>query len=203
MSDEQLEKMMSDPEHAWWSEPMTLIFGKATVPAQPREAIFPDVEPRQKQPAAPAQNAAPSTTIMDSRQAVSLALGDPWHFYEGFRRAHKLTDLPSAPVPEMAVKTGSVVGVPVIITRKPGTPREITVKATLPGGWKVISGEGKFLLPDEEITHLRVDVQAPEIPANELKDRKEDSIVVSGLAGDQSIGEFTLRVLLRSSALPQ
>jgi len=89
------------------------------------------------------------------------------------------------------------------ITRKPGTPREITVKATLPGGWKVISGEGKFLLPDEEITHLRLDVQAPEIPANELKDRKADSIAVSGLAGDKSIGEFTLRVLLRSSALPQ
>ena len=203
MSDEQLEKMMSDPEHAWWSEPMTLIFGKATVPTQPWEAIFPDVEPRQKQPAAPAQNAAPSTTIMDSRQAVSLALGDPWHFYEGFRHAHKLTDLPSAPVPEMAVKAGSVVGVPVIIARKPGTSREITVKATLPGGWKVISGEGKFFLPDEEITQLRLDVQAPEIPANELKDRKADSIVVSGLAGDQSIGEFTLRVLLRSSALPQ
>src|SRR6266481_9144411 len=79
MSDEQLEKMMSDPEHAWWSEPMTLIFGKATAPVQPWEAIFPDVEPRQKQPAAPAQNAVPSATIMDSRHAVSLALGDPWH----------------------------------------------------------------------------------------------------------------------------
>jgi hypothetical protein len=50
---------------------------------------------------------------------------------------------------------------------------------------------------------MRLDVQAPEIPANELKDRKADSIVVSGLAGEQSIGECTVRVLLRSSALPQ
>jgi hypothetical protein len=132
-----------------------------------------------------------------------LALGDPWHFYEGFRHAHKLANLPNVAVPEIAVKAGSIVGVPVIITRKAGTTREIMVKVTLPSGWKVISGGGKFLLPDEEITHLRIDLQAPETPANELKDRKADALVVSGLVGEKSFGEFTLRVLLRASALPQ
>ena len=30
LSDAQLEKMMDDPNAAWWSEPMTLIFGKAS-----------------------------------------------------------------------------------------------------------------------------------------------------------------------------
>ncbi len=181
MSDEQLEKMMSDPEHAWWSEPMTLIFGKATAPVHPWEAIFPDIEARRKEP----------------------PRRDPWHFYEEFRHAHKLTNLPNVVVPEIAVKVGSSVGVPVIITRKAGTTREITVKVTLPSGWKVISGDGKFLLPDEEIIHLRIDLQSPEIPANELKDRKADSLVVGGLIGEKSFGEFTLRVLLRASALPQ
>ncbi len=184
MSDEQLEKMMSDPEHAWWSEPMTLIFGKATAPVHPWEAIFPDIEARQKEPPRTAEASSAPANVHDSRQSPSLALGDPWHFYEGFRHAHKLTNLP-------------------IITRKAGTTREITVKVTLPSGWKVISGDGKFLLPDEEIIHLRIDLQAPEIPANELKDRKADSIVVSGLVGEKSFGEFTLRVLLRASALPQ
>jgi len=203
LSEEQLEKMMTDPEHAWWSEPMTLIFGKATVPAQPWEAIFPEIETRQKEPPPLPEAPRAPASVLDSRQAVSLALGDPWHFYEGFRHAHKLTNLPSAPGPEIAVKASSIVGVPVIITRKPGAPREIMVKATVPSGWKVISGEGKFLLADEEITHLRVDLQSPEIPANELKERKADSIVVNGLVGEQTIGEFTLRVLLRSSALPQ
>ena len=51
LSEEQLNKMMSDPQHMWWSEPMTLIFGKATVPAKPWEPIFPDAEPPQKEPA--------------------------------------------------------------------------------------------------------------------------------------------------------
>lgn len=203
LSDEQLEKLMSDPEHAWWPEPMTLIFGKATAPVQPWEAIFPEIETRQNEAPRPAEAAGVPARVVDSGQPVNLALGDPWHFYEEFRRAHKLTNLPSAPVPEIAVKQGSIVGIPVIVTRKPGASREITVKASAPNGWKVISGEGKFLLPDEEIIHLRIELQSPEIPANEWKERKADSIVVSALAGEKRFGELTLRVQLRPSALPQ
>src|SRR6266478_4279950 len=45
LNEQQLNAMMSDPEHAWWSEPMTLIFGKATVPTDPKDPIFPDMEP--------------------------------------------------------------------------------------------------------------------------------------------------------------
>src|SRR5271165_695665 len=33
LNDAQLEKLMSDPTTAWWSEPMTLIFGKSEVQA--------------------------------------------------------------------------------------------------------------------------------------------------------------------------
>jgi LmbE family N-acetylglucosaminyl deacetylase len=203
LSEEQLDQMMSDPSHAWWSEPMTLIFGKATVPGQPWDPIFPEIETKQKEPARSAEAAGAPSTVVDSRQPLRLALGDPWHFYEEFRHAHKLINLPTATIPEIAVKQGSIVSVPMIITRKPGAPREITVKATAPSGWKVVSGDGKFLLPDDEIIHLRVDLQSPEIPANELKERKADPVVVSGIAGDKSIGDITLRVLLRSSALPQ
>src|SRR5258708_24155476 len=90
--------------------------------------------------------------------------GDPWNFYEKFRQAHKLTNLPTARNPEIAVKTGSVVAVPLIVTRKPGATREITVNVTAPNGWKILSGAGKFLLPDEEITYLRVELQSTEIP---------------------------------------
>jgi LmbE family N-acetylglucosaminyl deacetylase len=205
LSDEQLEKMMSDPTHAWWSEPMTLIFGKATIPTQPWDAIFPDVEPQQKAPAPSVVNYSGPAVVYDVSHGppLTLALGDPWNFYEHFRRAHKLTDLPRAHSPEIAVKAGSVVGIPLVITRKPGADREITVKVTAPSGWKVISGEGKFLLPEEEITYLRVEVQSPELPEQELKGRQPDSIAVSGIAGDKTIGQAELRVLLRSSALPQ
>ena len=203
LSEEQLNKMMSDPEHMWWSEPMTLIFGKATVPAQPWEAIFPDVEPRQKEPPLPVEQHSVAPSSADKGQPLILELGDPWHFYEKFRYAHKLPNLPVAPVPEIAVKSGTIVSVPVVITRKPGGPREVTIKVNAPSGWNVISGADKCLLPDDEITHLRVEVQSPTIPEKDLKGRQADSIVVSGSDGGMSVGEAKLKVLLRASALPQ
>src|SRR5256885_2149092 len=95
LSEEQLEKMISDPNTAWWQEPMTLIFGRAAVPAQPREAIFPESEARQKESAAPeeSRNAEASS---EAREPLQLSIGDPWGFYEKFRHAHKLTKLPAA-----------------------------------------------------------------------------------------------------------
>jgi LmbE family N-acetylglucosaminyl deacetylase len=203
LSDAQLEKLMSDPEHAWWSEPMTLIFGKATVPTQPWEPIFPEIEPRQKEPNTAAGGDRGPGLVTDSEQPLSMRLGDPWNFYEKFRRAHKLTNLPQAQSPEIAVKAGTIVAVPLVITRRPGAAREMAINATAPGGWKVVSGAGKFLLPDEELIHLRVEVQSPEIPEKELKGRQADSIVVNGMTGGKSVGQVELKVLLRSSALPQ
>jgi hypothetical protein len=132
-----------------------------------------------------------------------LELGDPWHFYSEFRHAHKLDNLPVAGIPEIAVKDGSVVGIPLVITRRAGAAREITVKVTAPNGWKVISGEGKFLLPAVEMNYLRVELQSPQIAESELKGRQADILVVSGTAGDTSIGQAELRALLRHSALPQ
>ena len=203
LSDEQLEKMMSDPTHAWWSEPMTLIFGKATVPTQPWEAIFPEVEPRQKAPAVSVEQSSEPGDVLDSKEPLHLELGDPWHFYRAFRHADKLTNLPAARVPEIAVKAGSIVGIPLVIARKPEAAREILVKVSAPSGWKILSGEGKFLLPDEEFAYLRVELQSPEIPEKELKGRQPDSVAVTGMAGDKTIGQAELRVLLRSSALSQ
>jgi hypothetical protein len=194
---------MSEPNHAWWSEPMTLIFGKSTIPTQPTDPIFPDVESVNKQPSGSAMTSDGPGVVSDSTQPVILELGDPWHFYGAFRHARKLTNLPVARIPEIAVKAGSVVGIPLVITRKPGAEREITVKVTAPSGWKVLSGEGKFLLPDVEMNYLRVELQSPQIAENELKGRQPDSLVVSGTAGDKSIGQAELRVLLRHSSLPQ
>jgi LmbE family N-acetylglucosaminyl deacetylase len=203
LNEEQLEKLMSDPEHAWWSEPMTLIFGKTTIQTRPTDPIFPDVEPVGKQLSGSAKPGDEAGIASNSKEPVTLELGDPWHFYGEFRHAHKLTNLPIARIPEIAVKDGSVVGIPLAITRKVGAAREITVKVTAPSGWRVLNGEGKFLLPEVEMNYLRVEVQSPQIPESEQKGRQPDSIVVSGTAGATSIGQAELRILLRHSALPQ
>ena len=203
LSEDDLDKRMSEPGNLWWSEPMTLIFGKATVAMQPTDPIFPEEKPARTQTAASGASGDSAGRVSDSARATRLELGDPWHFYVEFRHAHKLANLPVAHIPEIAVKGGTVVAVPLVITRRPDSPREITLKVTAPSGWKVVSGEGKFLLPEVEINYLRVELQSPQLAESELKGRQPDSIVVSGTAGEKSIGQAELRVLLRASALPQ
>src|SRR5882724_10432331 len=45
MSDEELNKMMTDEKAGWWPEPMTLIFGKATVPTERTADVFAQTKP--------------------------------------------------------------------------------------------------------------------------------------------------------------
>jgi len=202
MSDAELEKTMTDPEHGWWSEPMLLIFGKSTASTQPWETIFPDQEPRQKEPVATVEvHGGPSPRFENS--SLKLELGDPWAFYEKFWLAHKLPQFKAAHGPEIAVKSGSIVGIPLTITREPRATHEITLKVNVPNGWKVVRGVGKFVLPDEERIYTRVELQSPEISEKELKGRAADGFMVSGMAGNELFGEVGLRVLLLSSALPQ
>ena len=206
MNEEQIEKMATDPNTAWWSEPMTLIFGKAAIPTNSWESIFADVEPAQKQPAsppAPRYLYVSPVSVSFGPDPLQLALGAPWGFYEKFRAAHNLTHLPAPKVPEIALYAGNGVAVPLTVTRRVGAPREIGVKVSAPDGWKVTNGAGKLLLPDEEITSLRVELQSPAIPEKELKGRQADAIVVTASAGDKVFGEVRVNVLLRSSALPQ
>ena len=44
MSDEQITKFMDDPQHSWWTEPMTLILGKAAIATGITEPVFPNIE---------------------------------------------------------------------------------------------------------------------------------------------------------------
>ena len=205
MSDAELEKAMNDPNNSWWTEPMTLVFGKATAPTRPWDAIFPDVEPKQKQPASsPVQTKSPDTgSITISSAPVKLELGDPWHFYEVFRPAHRLANLPAAQVPEIALKDGNIVSVPLIISRKPGAVRELELRVSAPDGWSVTNGAGHLSLPDDEITYARIELQSPQVPAEQFKGRQADSIIVTAEADGKNIGTVTLRVLLQHSALPQ
>src|ERR1043166_6209907 len=195
MSDDELNKIMSDPNAGWWSEPMTLTLGKAAVPADRTADVFAQTRPEENHPGGIAGSKGASIP--------SAELAGPWLYYQEFRRRHGLTDMLEAKMPEIAVKAGSTLSVPIVIAHSPETGDEVNVNVSLPAGWKVLNGTGRLRLPAESRTALKVEISTPEMSKEELKGAQPVEVVV-GVSGDgSSKSQVRLRVLVKASALPQ
>jgi LmbE family N-acetylglucosaminyl deacetylase len=201
MTDEQLDKMMSDPQAGWWSDPDTLIFGKSVVTGAVAGDVFSGIIPGEEVPGIVLHRQLAS--ILPFSREPQLHLGGPWLFYEEFRQAHELINLPVRKNPEIAVKSGSLVGIPLVVTRQANAPVEIALKISAPEGWKVTTGEGAIALPAERESALRVEVQAPELAGDPLKAAKPEKIVVQLMVAGKPANSVSLAVLLRPSGLPQ
>ena len=200
MSDEQLEKLMNDPNTGWWTEPLTLIFGKSMVGGAPTDDVFANIKAGAEIRVAPASR--PSEH--DSPPRNEIVLGGPWEFYEQFRAAHGLANLRTAIMPEIGVQAGSTLLVPLDIRHADASQAmKVNLKVEAPSGWKVVSGQGEFALPAETSTALRVEIETPALSAEELKKTVPQVVTVHAEAEGRSIGEVKLRVLQRSHALPQ
>jgi len=200
MSDEQLEKLMSDPNTGWWNEPLTLIFGKSVVGGTPTDDVFANIKAGAEIRVAPASR--PSER--DSTPRNEIVLGGPWEFYAQFRAAHGLANLRTAIMPEIGVQAGSTLLVPLDIRHADASQAmKVNLKVDAPSGWKVVSGQGEFALSAENSTALRVEIETPALSAEELKKTVPQEVTVHAEAEGHSIGEAKLRILLRSHALPQ
>lgn len=203
LSEEEIKKLMSDPENLWWSEPETLIFGKSVNPGPTVVAgdVFAGIVTGEEIAGEPSRRQLAS--ILQVTDQTQLYLGGPWLFYKEFRQAHWVLNLPQPATPEIAVKSGSLLYVPLVVLHKGGTPAQIALKVVAPEGWKVTSGEGRLLLPAERQTSLRVEIQTPELSTETLKSAKPQDVAVQLLVDGKEAGTVHLNVLLRSSALPQ
>jgi LmbE family N-acetylglucosaminyl deacetylase len=198
MSDAEVEKMMSDPNAAWWTDPETLIFGKSVTGGTPTDDVFANIAPGIP------QRLAEMGGIIEGTQAPGrVSLGGPWGFYEKFRLAHGLSVLPVTKVPEIAVKTGMPVYIPFVVRHAASEAMKIKVQVDAPAGWKVTSGQGEFSLPEESSTELRVELDTPQLSEAELIKAEPHAITVRVESEGKPLGEVKLRVLLRASGLPQ
>jgi LmbE family N-acetylglucosaminyl deacetylase len=199
LSDADLEKLMSDPKNSWWSEPETLIFGKAMVSARPTDDVFAGTEG-----AIDFHQELRATAIGREVQRTELRLGGPWDFYTEFRKRHNLENLPVAATPEIAVKNGTMLTIPLIVEHSPASGVTV-VKITVdtPQKWHVDSGAGVFQLPEEKFTALRVDISIPSLTPEEVKAAGQEEVSVRAEIAGKSIGEVKLRVSLQSGGLPQ
>src|SRR6201998_169854 len=82
MSDEELEKMMSDPNRGWWSEPSTLIFGKSVVGGKPTDEVFAHIDAKiEKQSSGAAVSCGDRVDKAATEKGPWMELGGPWKFY--------------------------------------------------------------------------------------------------------------------------
>jgi len=197
LGDAELEKRMSDPDTGWWSDPETLIFGKSNVGGAPTDDVFAQSMP------GPASVPGGVVGAAEQTQGAKLTIGGPWGYYEQFRALHELLSLPVARVPEIAIKAGMPVYVPLIIHHASSEAMKVTIQAEAPVGWKVTSGQGDFVLPAESSTEMRVELDTPHPSEQEAKKAEPQLITVRAEADGKSMGEVKLRVLPRQSALPQ
>jgi LmbE family N-acetylglucosaminyl deacetylase len=195
MNEEQLSKMIDDPDFGW-PEPETLIFGKSYYASKPTDDVFANLEGKATDCVSTAGSRAASETTF-------VALGGPWAFYEKFRKAHCLQNLLVADPPEIGLKAGTTLSLPLTIRHEQKRTLEVTISAELPQGWKVLSGTGKFLLPAEPDTNVRVEIETPTLPEAELKKAAQQSVKVKVEANGKSVGELKMDVLLKGSSLPQ
>ena len=72
-----------------------------------------------------------------------------------------------------------------------------------PENWKVMYGEGSFLLPEENSTEMRVEISTPELSKEELKALQPQTITVRCLREGKKTAEVKLRVQLLANGLPQ
>jgi hypothetical protein len=199
LNDAQLDKLMSDPKTAWWSEPLTLIFGKAAIPTTATAEVFAHVQPGARLPSVSAVKAQGA----EVPPGDSLSLGGPWGFYAAFRVEHGLGDLPVALQPEIGIKAGTSVYVPIVVHQADAAASAVLFKVEAPSGWKVTSGQGEFRLPPELSTAVRVEIDTPSLSPEELKKAQPQEITVRAEKNGASIGEVKLRVQLEAGALPQ
>jgi len=203
MTDEQIEKVMSDPNAQWWSEPETLIFGKSLVGGKATDEVFAHIDEKPQRPYSEATvSCGDRSDGAAADRAPHLELGGPWQFYRYFYVAHGYCQLPIAKVPEIGIEPGSTVVVPLVVRHDSAKlAMNLTVKA--PEGWKVTHGGGAAVLPTEEVTTLAISIDTPVLSAEDLKKAVPQEVRVVGEVEGQPIGEVILRVLLKAGALPQ
>ncbi len=197
MSDEQLNKFMDDPQHSWWAEPMTLIFGKATVTGKPTDNVLANLT------AGPAllHRKEEIDRYADSNDSW-VVIGGPWSYYSAFYKVHAL-DVKTAENPQIEIKAGTNLLVPIVIGHANSKASEVTISCRAPAGWKIARGEGKFLLPPESRTDLSVEFLTPDSNKEESKNEKAAEVIVTVSVDGKSAGEIRLKILLKTSALPQ
>jgi LmbE family N-acetylglucosaminyl deacetylase len=194
MSEAEIEKQVSSA----WGEAQHFVRGKSLVGGSVTGDIFEGIVATDAIPFAPPQpvpNAAPPT-------GPFAELAGPWSFYDSFRRAHGLLQLPHPDPPEIALQFGTTLVIPLWLHNPSSTAQKITLSAALPAGWTVQSGADALVVGPKQTAAARVEIAMPAAPEGAAKKDLQE-VKISADSEASSIGVIKLRVELRKRSLPQ
>jgi len=191
LNEEQLEKLAGADQEGW-STPVELIFGKSLVQSTPTADVFEGIQP---QP--PPFDRLPSPNPKEHK-GISIEIGGPWNFYEDFRAAHDLTDLPKAETPEIAVAAGTILQLPVIMRDDDKEPAEVTLSAKLPDGWALKNPLPHYKLLPGDIVPIEIEITTPPKKTDQISE-----LSCRAETAGHEIGTLKLRVKLVGGGLPQ
>ena len=180
-----------------WGDAQRFVLGKSLVGGSATGDVLENIKPE----AIPF--VGPTISPKPEPPELYVELAGPWSFYDDFRRAHGLTHLWHPEPPEIALQAGTTLVIPLWLRNETGGPKEVTLIADLPAGWKLQSAAGKFVVAAKQVAAARVEIELPQLndTAHEKQELRE--ISVRAESNGQSIGAAKLRVELRKRALPQ
>ena len=139
LSDEQLEKLMNDPNTAWWSEPLTLIFGKSVVGGSQRTMCS-----RTSMRSPPRETVSRGEALGEARlrEASARGIGGTVEVLCGVLSAHGLEHLPDAEGSGDCREGRNDASDSDRDSSRFSDRSASTLKVKAPDGWKVTHGDG-------------------------------------------------------------
>jgi LmbE family N-acetylglucosaminyl deacetylase len=195
MNEEQIEKMAVSDDG--WAEAQRFVLGKSLVDGSVTGDMFENIR------ADAIPFARPQAVVEPARPDLSVELAGTWSYYDEFRRAHGLADLPHPEPPEIALQEGTTLVIPLWLRNQTAASREISLTAGLPANWKVQTGAGKVIVGAKQVAATRVEITLPILAEPAPKKQDPQEVTVRADSNGQLIGTVKLRVALRKRALPQ
>jgi LmbE family N-acetylglucosaminyl deacetylase len=195
MDEAQIEKMVTSD--GFWGSGISFVLGKSLVGWNATGDVFEGITPD----AIPF--ARPQSTPLPPQPEISMELAGPWDYYAEFRRSHGLTHLPHPDPPEIALQGGTDLVIPLWLRNHSSTAQEINVTVSLPSGWTVGSGGGKFTVAAKQTAATRIEIKLPTFTDTAGAKGQLQEVAVHSEANGQPVGDAKIRVELRKRALPE
>jgi LmbE family N-acetylglucosaminyl deacetylase len=191
MSDDELAKLAAADQDGWAS-PLQFIFGKSLVSSSATGDVLEGIN------LGPIAYVRPPAPPPVEPTGLTFTIGGPWNFYENFRRAHALEQLPVAEIPEIAIGAGTTLQVPLIIRNDTNQAADVSFSTTLPAGWAQKDISPKSSLSAGEVAPIQIELTTPAKKSDQIAELAFQATATRGPAG-----VVKMRVRVGSGGLPQ